>query len=108
MIEKIYDVLSQLQVPVRYGWYDENINQQHVTYFVALESISEYEDDDESSLNYVVQVDVWSREDDTQICKEIRKILKTHSFKFIESADLFEVDTKIYHKAMRFNYYQEV
>lgn len=108
MVNAVYETLSVLPYPVRQGWYDENMNETHVTFCIALESPEDYEDDDEVTMNYVIQVDVWSKEDHEGIVKEIKKIMKKNEFTHIDSVDLFETDTKIYHKAMRFNYYKEV
>lgn len=105
----IYETLSPLECPVRYGWYDEEVRETHVTFFIALEMPDVSVDDEIESLNYTVQVDIWSTsDDDKKIKKGIKKLMNAQGFGFIESADLFETDTKIYHKAMRFNYYKEV
>ena len=54
-------------------------------------------------------MDVWSTtDDDKKIKKQIIKSMRAQGFGFDDSADLFETETKIYHKAMRFNYYMEV
>ncbi len=108
MEELIYNALSPLEYPVRYGWYDEGLNQTHVTYFIVLETLDDYEDDDEATVNYTVQVDSWSKEDDREIIKQIKKLMKANGFTMIDKNDFFETDTKIYHKAIRFNYYEEV
>ncbi len=108
MIETIYNILSALSCPVRYGWYDEAMNEQHITYYVVSDSTDEFEDDEEATLHYVIQVDVWSREDDSKIIKQIKQLMKANGFVRMDSVDLFEVDTKIYHKAIRFNFNEEV
>lgn len=105
----IYETLSSLECPVRYGWYDENMQSTHVTYFIIQEVADESLDDELETLAYTVQVDVWSMsDDDKKIKKQIIKKMRAQGFGFEDSADLFETDTKIYHKAMRFNYIEEV
>lgn len=105
----VYQTLSSIECPVRYGWYDENMQSTHVTYFVIQESPEMDSDDEMESLTYNIQVDIWSTtDDDKKIKKQIIKSMRAQGFGFDDSADLFETETKIYHKAMRFNYYMEV
>lgn len=105
----IYEILSSLECSVRYGWYDESMQSTHVTYFIVREAVDESLDDEIDSLAYSVQIDIWSMsDDDKKIKKQIIKLLRAQGFGFEDSADLFETDTKIYHKSMRFNYVKEV
>lgn len=107
--ELVYQTLSSIECPVRYGWYDENMQSTHVTYFIVTEAPGEDSDDDIESLTYTIQVDVWSMsDDDKKIKQQIIKLMRAQGFGFEDSADLFETDTKIYHKAMHFNYVTEV
>ena len=66
----VYQTLSSIECPVRYGWYDENMQSTHVTYFVIQESPEMDSDDEMESLAYNIQVDVWSTTDDD---KKIKK-----------------------------------
>ena len=65
-------------------------------------------DDEEESILHTIQVDIWSREDKWQLKKEVKKLMKENDFGYVEGQDFFETDTQIYHKAMRFNYVEEV
>ena len=56
----VYQTLSSIECPVRYGWYDENMQSTHVTYFIIQESPEMDSDDEMESLAYNIQVDVWS------------------------------------------------
>ena len=68
----VYQTLSSIECPVRYGWYDENMQSTHVTYFIIQESPEMDSDDEMESLAYNIQVDVWSTtDDDKKIKKQI-------------------------------------
>ncbi|MCH4198532.1 MAG: hypothetical protein LKF87_08195 [Clostridium tyrobutyricum] len=56
---------------------------------------------------HYVQVDVWSKTDYINIVKEVKEKLISVGFKRLNEADLYEKDTKIYHKGMRFYYLEE-
>lgn len=94
--------LSNLNVTVEYGWYDEAIKDTHITFFQFLEKPEEFEEDEEAEVGHYIQVDIWSSENVEELKKEVKSTLKQVGFTFLDGQDLFEVDTKIYHKAMRF------
>jgi len=49
-----------------------------------------------------IQVDVWSKSDYTEVVEKVENYMKVAEFTRTSAADLFEEDTKIYHKVMRF------
>lgn len=104
IVKKIYDSLINggINIPIQYGWYDKNIKDTHITYLILLEVPENKSDDDIESLSYHVQVDIWSKNDEIKLKNKIRRVLKKNDFIFIENKDDFEIDTKLYHKAMRF------
>lgn len=108
IIEKIDTVLSNTLDPLGissfYGWYDANINDTHVTFTLISDNEEDYSDDDAESVNYLVQVDIWSKENMEDLKKTIKSTMKTlDNCTYSDGADLYEDDVKIYHKALRFN-----
>ncbi|NKF05302.1 prohead protease [Clostridium gasigenes] len=57
----------------------------------------------EIATDYTVQVDVFSNTDYTEIEEEIGKVMINKGFKRIGAVDLWEEQTKLFHKALRFN-----
>lgn len=87
-----------------YGWYDKDINETHVTFMLISDLDENYADDEAESNTTLFQVDVWSKENMEDLKKIIKTAMKTlDNCTYSNGADLYENDTKIYHKALRFN-----
>ena len=75
--------------------------------YVEFEVIDEYgifhADNKEIATTYIVQVDIFSKNDYYDLEKAIRKHMNKAEFSRDMAADLYEKDTGLYHKAMRFN-----
>ncbi len=107
IIEKIDSALSSALIPLNitsfYGWYDKNINDTHVTFILLTDTDGDYADDEAESNTQLVQVDVWSKENMEDLKKTIKDAMKTlDNCIYSNGADLYEDDTRIYHKALRF------
>jgi hypothetical protein len=50
---------------------------------------------------------VWSKGDYTSIVQQVKDRLKEAGFRRTTETDLYEPETKIYHKVLRFSYVQE-
>ncbi|WP_243124919.1 hypothetical protein [Clostridium cuniculi] len=90
------------------GWYDENINDTHITFCELSDRSNDFSDDEEENIVHTIQVDIWSEKDEWQLKKEVKKLMLQNDFGYIDGANSFETDTKIHHKALRFNYLEEV
>lgn len=99
----ILSTLSGLNVPVEYIDYSGS-SSTYVTFFFYNEQGALYADDVEQETFYGLQVDVWSKSDYTELVKTIKDQLAEAGFARNFAIDLFEDDTKIYHKSLRFNY----
>lgn len=113
IIEKIDIALSNALEPLNirsfYGWYDEDVNGTHVTFTLISDLDEAYADDEAESTTNLFQVDIWSKENMEELKKTIKSAMKTlDNCTYNSGADLYENDTKIYHKALRFNITQEV
>lgn len=75
--------------------------------YVEYEVISEREaysaEGNEKYTNYLIQVDIFSKNDYTDLEEVIKKELIKNGFNREQGADLYEEKTKLFHKAMRFN-----
>lgn len=107
MINKlIISTLKPLSVPVCFQKYTGKANT-YITFHEYVESGEAFEDDEEIFTGHYIQVDVWSKADYTVLVKSIKELLKTAGFKRLDEADLYENDTELYHKGMRFFYLEE-
>ncbi|MPQ45202.1 hypothetical protein [Clostridium tarantellae] len=102
MNKKILEALKDLKVPVLYGWYDESLNKTHITFFTFSEIPEDYSDDEYESIENYIQVDIWSKENVEGLKRKVKKAMKNKDFIYIDGRDQFEIDTKLYHKALRF------
>lgn len=73
---------------IEYEFYDEDGNT--------------WEEGQEISTNYYLQVDIFSKGSYTDLENVIKKKMISAGFKRSMAADLFEKDTQLFHKAMRF------
>lgn len=62
-----------------------------------------YADNIEVATGYVIQVDIFSETDYYNIEQAVRKHMKLNGFTRDSAIDLYEKDTSLYHKAIRFS-----
>lgn len=107
MINKlIIDTLKPLKIPVSFQKHNGKA-QTYITFHEYLESGEEYEDDEEILTSHYIQVDVWSKEDYADLIEQVKRYLINAGFKRLNEIDLYEEDTKIYHKGLKFYYLEE-
>lgn len=104
MINKlILEALKPLNVPISFQKYNGK-ESTYITFFNYLEQGEQYADNEEKVTGYYIQIDLWSKSDYTELAKNITDTMKAVGFIRTSAADLFESDTRIYHKAIRFFY----
>lgn len=54
--------------------------------------------------NYVIQVDIFSKGNYSKLEETIEEVLKEKDYRFLQSMDMFEEETKLFHCGMRFNH----
>ena len=107
MIHKlIMDTLRPLNVPVSFQKYSGK-EDPYITFHEYIETGEEYEDDEEVFTGHYVQVDIWSKSDYSSLVKATKSLLKIEGFKRLDEADLYEKNTGLYHKGIRFFYLEE-
>lgn len=104
MNEQIIQALKQFNIPIFYGWYDDSIQNTHITFFSYLDNESEFEDDENTAMDIYYQIDLWSYENIESLKKQVKQALKDIGFNYISSSDDFEQknNKNLYHKAMKF------
>ena len=93
---------------VMQGWYDKDIKECHVTLWDLGESDDNFSDDDAEGVTLSVQVTIFSRDDEVELAREIKSLMKQHGFSFEgRNGDDSEPEDGIYMKAQRFSKYYE-
>ena len=100
MNKQIIDALKNLGVPVSFQKYEGNLTT-YITFSKYLESIESYADNKETSIGNYIQVNVFSKGDYTTLVNSVLDALKTAEFRRTYVTEMYESDTKLYHKIIR-------
>ena len=73
-----------------------------ITYFEIDNSDTAFADDVAYASDVLVQVDVWSKGSTSAIAGEVDKTMKELGYSRTGAPDLYEPDTRVYHKALRY------
>lgn len=104
MINKlIKDTLSSLGVPVSFQTYSGN-EKTYITFFSYNEQGEEWAENKEIATCFYVQVDIWSKFDYVKLEEKIKQAMEPVGFRRVSAQELYESDTKTFHKALRFVY----
>jgi hypothetical protein len=79
-----------------------------ITFFELNNVGDSYADDTELTSLIRIQVDVWSKGSTSAIAQEVARTMQSIGYSRDFSMDIFEQDTLVYHKAMRFSTIKEV
>lgn len=101
MNEKIMEALKELNIPVTFQVY-KGTAKTYITFFEYNMQNEEYSEDEIEIQGYYYQIDIWSVEDYTELVTRTKELLEANDFKFIDQEDLYEKDTKIFHKGLRY------
>lgn len=104
--QAVVNALKPLNIPTSFQIYSGTLDP-YITFFCYLENGELFADDMQKGTSYYIQVDLWSKNNYTTTVEQIKSAMTQAGFSFLSAYDLYEQDTKIYHKALRF-YYLEV
>ncbi|AUN26224.1 prohead protease [Clostridium botulinum] len=82
---------------------DNPAKDLYVEYEIINEYGTEYSEGNENFTTYIVQIDIFSTGDYTALENTVKRIMIHNGFNRDMAADLYEKETGLYHKAMRFN-----
>lgn len=99
----IKDTLNILGVPVSFQTY-KGSEKTYITYFCYNEQGEAWAENKEIATGFYIQVDVWSKTDYTELVEMVMTTMLAAGFTRTIAQDLYENDTQIYHKTMRFVY----
>lgn len=104
----IADVIGITGVHTEEGWYNQDINETHITFYFMSDEDIDFSEDTNEGEEYYIQVDIWSKEDCYKLKKKVKKLLKKAGFTYFAGSDQYEAETGIYHKAARFYFSMNV
>lgn len=103
----ILNTLQPLNVPVAFLNYT-GTDRPYIR-FLELDQRSALDcDDEEKETGHAIQVDVFHTENYNNLVDQVKQKLKEVGFTRSSEQDFYETDTKLYHKVIRFSYYEEV
>ena len=101
MNDIVMDTLKGLNIPIQFQVYTGK-EKTYITFFEYNMQNEEYSEDEIEVEGYYFQIDIWSVEDYTELVTNTKELLEANDFKFIDQEDLYEKDTKIFHKGLRY------
>lgn len=102
MINRVEASLAGISVPVQ--WIERPEQIPSVTFEVSSEQGALYGDGLEKRTVWLVQVDIWSHSDTSALYAAVQAAMTAAGFRRYDAEDLYEEDTQIYHKAVRYSY----
>ena len=101
--------LSDRGIIVMQGWYDKDIKKCHVTLWDLGENDENFSDDDAEGVTLSVQVTIFSKNDEVDLAREIKSLMKENDFSFDgRNGDDSKPEDGIYMKAQRFSKFYEM
>jgi hypothetical protein len=78
----------------------------YITYFCYNEMGELWAENVQITTGFYCQIDIWSKRRENGIESQVRTALITAGFDGLTTQDLYESDIRIYHKAIRCNYFE--
>ncbi|SDL20548.1 hypothetical protein [Natronincola ferrireducens] len=103
LINHVHSILSPLNIPVL--WQLRPKNPPCISYHFFNEQGILYGDGEELTGSISCQVDIWSRNNFTDIKKQVKSAMKSAGFLFSHADENFEEDVKLHHCFLVFNFY---
>lgn len=104
-ILKKLEEISNVEVSYFYPQKWNELNKKPViSYYEIDNSMSSKADDEEYSSNIAIQIDIWAKSSSqcSKLAIQVNEKMEDLEFERTLALDLFEQETKIYHKTMRF------
>ncbi|MFS1511886.1 hypothetical protein VQL36_05540 [Chengkuizengella sp. SCS-71B] len=97
----IINSLKDIGVPVGFQNYSGS-QKTYISFFEYNQKSGLNADDEEQRTTHFIQIDVWSNTDYTEIVSQVKQAIKSNGFTRTSEADLYEKETGIFHKVIRF------
>jgi len=87
--------------PVRFQKYTGDA-ETYITFFEYNDQVEDHAEDNIDTIGHYVQVDVWSKGNYNATVNSVKRLMRQAGFMYSNGQDLYEPDTKIFHKGLRF------
>jgi len=106
---RIESTLASIGCPVAFQTFPESVftTFPRISYFCINEQVVYSADDAPAAVEYAVQVDVWHNTDYASLVSQVQAAMSAAGFGRGSGGDIYDPDSRIYHKPLRF-YYTEV
>jgi hypothetical protein len=103
----IINTLKPLKIPVEFITYIGTA-RPYIT-FLELDQRSALNcDDEEKQTSHSIQINIFHTGNYVSLVESVKQKMIAAGFKRTNEQDFYETDTKLYHKVIRFSYYEEV
>lgn len=99
----IINTLKPINVPVNFEFYKGD-ETTYITFSEYLQQGEVFSDDEENATGHYIQVNVFSKKNYSKIVDQVKKLLIEQGFIRKTEHGLYETDTQIYHRVIRFFY----
>jgi hypothetical protein len=103
MNKLIKDTLKPLNIPVSLHEYDGSENT-YITFFEYTQQGEAYSENEEDTTGYYYQINVWSNKNYSSIVKDLKNRMKNAGFVRKTEFGLYDKQTKMFNKVLRFVY----
>jgi len=100
MNELIIATLKPLGIPVCSLYY-QGIETTYITFFELIAQGGSWANNKETNTEHHVQIDIWSKDNYTDIVTQTKTLLKNIDFHRNYETEMYESDTKTFHKIIR-------
>lgn len=108
MIQKVYDILKPLKVPIQYILRPDisGSSKIGISYHFFNESDNLYGDGEGMEFGGSLQIDIFSLVDYTDVIKQVKELMKSNRFRLVDMRDSDDSFSNVqyYHKILIFNY----
>lgn len=106
MIQKVYNILKPLNIPIQYVLRPEISNKIGISYHFFNESDNLYGDGEGKEFGGSLQIDIFSTVDYTTVVNQVKDLMKANKFRLADMRDGDDSfsNVKYYHKILIFNY----
>ncbi|AYV67086.1 hypothetical protein C2I06_09465 [Niallia circulans] len=102
----ILNTLNDVDSPVEYMTYS-GTERTYITFFEYDQDVGLEADDEEQNSVHYIQIDVFSPGNFLSIVKNVKWKMKQARFKKNFETEMYENETKLYHKMLRFYFISE-
>lgn len=106
IIEDILKPIKDSKIPVKHMFYTGS-SDPYVTYQFYNEYGEAFAEDKEIATTYSVQINIFTKGNFENLYKQILELMTAAGWYRIYATDLYESDTKLFHKVIRFQYAEE-